>query len=206
MKAKTHLSQTKSRDGFTLVEMLVVIGMIAALAGISFPVYSGIQKKVEKQRMAMLFNSIERSVEDFETEYNYLPYTQAAYPNADTLVLWNDIDTLIGIIMGLENTKNFKQIKFLECPEASGNGPHASTGPAGYVDGVVDRGDGTAALYSPSGMKYLFVIDHDLNGQVTNYFPIGGVVTGKKIIFWTSLNQVWSTNDSDWLSNFDNGM
>ena len=49
MKAKTHLSQNKSRGGFTLVEMLVVISMIAALAGISFPVYRSIQKKVEKQ-------------------------------------------------------------------------------------------------------------------------------------------------------------
>ena len=54
MKAKTHLSQNKSRGGFTLVEMLVVIGMIAALAGISFPVYKTIQKKVEKQQLKIL--------------------------------------------------------------------------------------------------------------------------------------------------------
>ena len=54
MKAKTNVSKTKSRRGFTLVEMLVVIGMIAALAGISFPVYRSIQKKVEKQQLEMI--------------------------------------------------------------------------------------------------------------------------------------------------------
>ena len=54
MKAKTNVSKAKSRRGFTLVEMLVVIGMIAALAGISFPVYRSIQKKVEKQQLQMM--------------------------------------------------------------------------------------------------------------------------------------------------------
>ena len=81
MKAKTHLSQAKSRGGFTLVEMLVVIGMIAALAGISFPVYRGIQKKVEKQQFIMI-TAIDNAVENFETEYNYLPHV-AAYPGGD---------------------------------------------------------------------------------------------------------------------------
>ncbi len=57
MKAKTNVSKTKSRRGFTLVEMLVVIGMIAALAGISFPVYRSIQKKVEKQQVEMMYTS-----------------------------------------------------------------------------------------------------------------------------------------------------
>ena len=60
MKAKTNVSKAKSRRGFTLVEMLVVIGMIAALAGISFPVYKSIQKKVEKQQLQMMLNSLER--------------------------------------------------------------------------------------------------------------------------------------------------
>ena len=82
MKAKTHLSQAKSRGGFTLVEMLVVIGMIAALAGISFPVYRAIQKKVEKQQLQMMYSSVERAVDNFETEYNYLPYVGALIPVA----------------------------------------------------------------------------------------------------------------------------
>ena len=79
MKAKTNVSKTKSRRGFTLVEMLVVISMIAALAGISFPVYRGIQNKVEKQQVLMMYSSVERAVDNFETEYNYLPYIGAAY-------------------------------------------------------------------------------------------------------------------------------
>ena len=84
MKAKTHLSQTKSRGGFTLVEMLVVIGMIAALAGISFPVYRSIQKKVEKQQVVMMYNASMRAVDNFETEYNYLPYVELLILQADT--------------------------------------------------------------------------------------------------------------------------
>ena len=74
MKAKTHLAQNKSRGGFTLVEMLVVIGMIATLAGISFPVYRSIQKKMDKQSLLMGMQAITRAVDNFETEYNYLPY------------------------------------------------------------------------------------------------------------------------------------
>ena len=73
MKAKTHLSQAKSRGGFTLVEMLVVISMIAALAGISFPVYRSIQKKVERMEYEAGLASIERALDNFQTEYNYYP-------------------------------------------------------------------------------------------------------------------------------------
>ena len=139
MKAKTNVSKAKSRRGFTLVEMLVVIGMIAALAGISFPVYKSIQKKVEKQQTQMFYTSIERAVDNFETEYNYLPYAQAAYPAADSIYnhIGSTMDILTGILMGLESTKNFKQIKFLELKDAEGSGPHAAPGPAGYRDGVV---------------------------------------------------------------------
>jgi prepilin-type N-terminal cleavage/methylation domain-containing protein len=203
MNASIKISQSKESKGFTLVEMLVVIGMIAALAGVSFPVYRSIQSKVEMQQLEMVFGSIERAVENFETEYNYLPYAAAAYPANDEWIRWGDNDIFVGTLMGLESTKNFKRIDFLEIAEAKGSGPHASPGPAGYTDGVVDNGDGTAALYSPSGMKYIFIVDHNLDGEITSVFPGGGVVTDKKIIFWTTLNTVWNNGSTDnWIANY----
>ena len=39
--------------GFTLIELLVVIGIIATLGAISFPVYTGMKKKMEKQQFEM---------------------------------------------------------------------------------------------------------------------------------------------------------
>ena len=198
MKAKTHLPQTKSRGGFTLVEMLVVIGMIAALAGLSFPVYRGIQKKVEKQQVQMMFTSMERAVDNFETEYNYLPYYEAQYPEGDTAYYWlnSGISKFFGILMGLESTKNFKRIKFLDLPEAEGTGPGGTTGkgPYGYFDGVVIAGE-NATLYSPSGMSYAARIDFDLNGEIANphigWPTTTPMVTGYRVVFYTVVGTTW---------------
>jgi prepilin-type N-terminal cleavage/methylation domain-containing protein len=201
MKAKTHLSQNKSRGGFTLVEMLVVIGMIAALAGISFPVYKSIQKKVEKQQQEMVFIGIEKAVDNFETEYNYLPCV-GAYPNADGFYVWaiaNSDAVFMGVLMGLENTVNFKQIKFFEPKEASGSGLLTGAGDtSGYRDGVVDNGDGTAHLFNSIGMKYCYFIDHDLDGNITNLIN-GNTYSGYKVLIATCVTGIWDGNP---LSNF----
>ena len=60
MKAKTNVSKAKSRRGFTLVEMIVVIGMIAALAGISFPVYKVDSEEGGEAAVAMMY-SVDRA-------------------------------------------------------------------------------------------------------------------------------------------------
>jgi type II secretory pathway pseudopilin PulG len=183
-----------------LVEMLVVIGMIAALAGVSFPVYRSIQKKVEKQQAEMLMTSIERAVDNFETEYNYMPYTGAAYPGADGFYVWaygNNEAEFLGILMGLENTKNFKQIKFLEVKEATGSGSLSGPGDlSGYKDGVVDNGDGTAHLFNSIGFKYCYFIDHDLDGNILNLIN-GNTYSGYKILIATCVTGVWNQPPSN---------
>jgi prepilin-type N-terminal cleavage/methylation domain-containing protein len=204
MKAKTHLSQNKSRGGFTLVEMLVVIGMIAALAGISFPVYKSIQKKVEKQKILMMYSSIERATDDFETEYNYLPYVENTYPvNSPSSYYWGDpsFPRFIGILMGLENTKNFKTIKFLEVEEAVGSGSTAGPGPCGYKNGVVISGE-SAILFSQYGMHFAAKLDHEMDGDVFCN-TLNETVTGKKIIFWTPGEPLWDKTRPGWIKSWE---
>jgi prepilin-type N-terminal cleavage/methylation domain-containing protein len=193
MKAKTHLSQNKSRGGFTLVEMLVVISMIAALAGISFPAYRSIQKRVDKQQVLMMYSSVERAVDNFETEYNYLPYIGAAYPasttdvqNGDAVMYggdpWGgktDITNMMTTLVGLDGNLNFKKIRFLECQQAT---PFGSS----YKNGLHDNGNNTVTLYDSFGYEFVFM-KLDYNGDGIQSQPLAGGdpsqnVTGKKII------------------------
>ena len=215
MKAKTHLSQNKSRGGFTLVEMLVVIGMIATLAGISFPVYKSIQKKVEKQKFEMLMNSIVMAVDNFESEYNYLPYATANYPDGASFAgegVWHYTypqfggytEDVLGILMGFgnaANTCNFKNIAFLDgVTEAKGSGPHGTPGPAGYVNGIViDESAGTATLYGPTGIQVVFRVDYDRDGTIENPFDTSIQISGRSILYYTPEGNAWG---APWITNF----
>lgn len=178
MKAKTHLSQNKSRGGFTLVEMLVVIGMIATLAGISFPVYKSIQKKVEKQQLEMEYRALERAVDNFQTEYNHMPYIGANYPVGDGLY-YNQTTELITVICGAGDTSNFKKINFFD------------------TDTVVDQvaalnGGGGLVLTAATASYYLsygnqpiaFRLDHNMDDRMVIEYGVGEIPTTKKIIFW----------------------
>ena len=147
MKAKTNVSKAKSRRGFTLVEMIVVIGMIAALAGISFPVYKGIQKKVERQQFEMALASIERAVDNYETEYNYLPTAGGADNwDGEHLSTVAQMTTFITILAGAEsvaNPVNFKGISFLDgTPEAKAQG-------GGFAFFNYEKGWGVSQSYDP---------------------------------------------------------
>jgi prepilin-type N-terminal cleavage/methylation domain-containing protein len=210
MNASTQTSQSKKSRGFTLVEMLVVIGMIGALAGISFPVYKSIQRKVEKQQVQMMFTSIERAVENFEAEYNYMPYAGTAYPAGDEQYYWAGglSSKFLGIVMGLESSVNFKQIAILELKEAEGSGPGStsSSGPHGYYDGVKIEGV-NATLYSKYGMHYAYRVDHNGDEEIANCRIgwNGGVtnpmVIGKRIALHTVSGTVWAK--ANFVTNFD---
>ena len=205
MKAKTNVSKTKSRRGFTLVEMLVVIGMIAALAGISFPVYRSIQKKVDRMQYEMALSSIERAMDNFQTEYNYLPTAGGADQwDGELLSTPAQMTTFITILAGAErasgvaNPVNFKEIAFLEAtPEDKGT-------VGNYTGGFVINADESVSFYTPWGEQFLqLIIDSDMNEQFRiPYVKTVEKLSGKTfIVYGWGADDIWRTDD-DW-GNFE---
>lgn len=63
----------KSRSGFTLVELLIVIVVIAILAAISVVAYSGVQTRARDAEQAKKFQAVMQLLQNFRTENDYYP-------------------------------------------------------------------------------------------------------------------------------------
>jgi prepilin-type N-terminal cleavage/methylation domain-containing protein len=167
MNASIKISQSKESKGFTLVEMLVVIGMIAALAGVSFPVYRSIQKKVEGRAVSMELTSLDRAVDNFVTEYTYMPYIGSSYPTADAQYNSAQIREWMGVLVGAESVVNFKRIKFFEPREVKG-------GPGSYHSGLLTNNDGSVIYYTPWGTELLVMrVDHNMDNIINRFYAMG---------------------------------
>ena len=69
MKTKTF----SNRSGFTLIEMLVVIAIIAILAGLLFPAINRALETAKRNQAAADVRSIAAAITMFYSEYGYLP-------------------------------------------------------------------------------------------------------------------------------------
>ncbi len=60
--------------GFTLVEMLVVVAIIAILASILIPSVGAAQKSAKKRKAEVECNAIKTAVEQFFSDFKYMPW------------------------------------------------------------------------------------------------------------------------------------
>ena len=101
-QAAARLRRRGSRlySGFTLVELLVVIGIIVLLVGILLPVVNGVRKSAYAAASAQQINRLMSAIENYNSDYR-------AYPGPlsnDQVILQTDLpDKIVGKVTMSEN-------------------------------------------------------------------------------------------------------
>lgn len=69
----SHAPAIRARGGFSLTEMLVVIGIIALLLGILLPALSAVQERARKTETENLLNEFGKACETFQQQFGFYP-------------------------------------------------------------------------------------------------------------------------------------
>ena len=131
-KPKRLFHNNKNKDGFTLIELMVVVAIIGILALIGLRVYAVQQNKTKD---ALLQGNI--------STIHTLIQSELADNNINTLDVWNEIDEIITksgihLPLGEPQTTNISGMSTTE-PEMEGNG--------GWIFVFVDNVTNPAVFY-----------------------------------------------------------
>lgn len=143
-----------ARQGFTLVELLVVITIIAILMGLLFPVVGAARQSAQKAVAKSACTSIVVGITQFYTEYGIYP-TGITSPTTTNTAL---MDILRGNDAG--KTANPRKIPFFTYKEAKSQAKPRD----GYKNGT---------LYDPWGKVYNVAFDDNYDNQ-TDVSDYGG--------------------------------
>ena len=158
-------------QAFTLIELMVVIGIIVILLSLAFPVFQGVLERAKKVQAKNDLTQIVTAVNAFYTEYGRYPVSTTCTTTTDAYFGGGTIPsgaTSCGISDVLFNelravgsyTINTRQIVFISPPQDT-----TQANPKGKIGS-----DGQ--FHDPWASVYRIEIDADYNNQVTN--PYGG--------------------------------
>ena len=168
----------RSTSGFTLVELLTVIAIIAVLMGILFPTIGaaieGAKKTQAKNDSLQLVNAIK----GYYTEYGKYPTAAAAdttVSDADMIILLKELR----VPAGYTPTMNPRKINFLEVSDAK-NLNQAETK---QKSGISTSGK----WLDPWGTVYKVRIDADYDNQMTHPYTsnAGATTLSTGVIAWS---------------------
>ena len=136
-------TNSKKSAAFTLVELLVVISIIAVLAGLLLPAVNGALESAKKTQAKSTAVQIAAAVTAYEMEYGKLPTNSAGFVNP----------AFMNILTGADTANNSRGIVFLEAQEwKKGKG---GTNNKGYCDPW------------SSNTPYSIALDADYDNKVT---------------------------------------
>lgn len=153
----TLLSTQKRRQGFSLLELMVVVTIIGILLTILFPASSQVVKQMRKTQASRAATELRTAITNYYAEYKRFPAVNSSGGggNQDATVDTDSSSGLIGILMG-ENTRG---ILFFSEKKAK-----AREKPGLWFEGENVAG---AELYDPWGNYYHVTIDSNYDNKIT---------------------------------------
>ena len=73
--SRENTNRTKNIEGFTIVELLIVIVVIAILATITLVSYSGIQQRAQFAKMQTDLSSLNKAIQLYYSDNGHYPIT-----------------------------------------------------------------------------------------------------------------------------------
>ena len=177
---KSHVSAkripTRLRAAFTLIELLIVIVIIAVLAGVAFPVTAMVMDAARNAEAKNEVRNIANAISMYELEYGRLPLPAGS---GGDMELATDNGTLMAVLSG-ENVDdlNPKEKVFYEGKQAKGIEQELPTG------GIYGSGQ-RVFLADPWGGPYYVMIDADYDGKLTGIPGMEGEELRKKVAVWS---------------------
>lgn len=194
---------TKSKKitrGFTLVEILVVIAIIATLAGISFPIAKSMINQGKTAETKLRMREVEAAVIAFNEDHGHLPFEGASYPSSENAMFEGSFRQILRGLLGEwqastnDGGENVSGKKYLKMPNAKSgkNGLLYFQGSSESIRSVVDGW----------GNDMYIKIDYNLDDELTqNRTSLGeSTIKGKTIILISDGPDGEKDTDDDVLS------
>lgn len=169
-----------SKPGFSLVEILVVIGIIAALMGFLVPKIAGAAGKAERELAAAAqIGTLSSAIEEFYTEYGDFPqsWTEKADNDTPHVTLRSSAEVMAPLLGSTDSGENRRDIAFFEADDFKKN-----------KGGLVSKSAGRLLL-SPwandeNDLEHLYVIriDTDYDEAIEDLIDKKKTVRGRRVL------------------------
>jgi prepilin-type N-terminal cleavage/methylation domain-containing protein len=151
-KTPTH------RSGFTLIEMLVVIAIIAILAGLLFPAINRALETAKRNQAAADVRAIAAAINMFYNDYGYLPI-----PLSDQGTVADRDDANDGATLTPAESRRIIQV-LTAVPQGHNAGHELNPRRKVYLSGPNFNEDGE--FLDPWGRQYIIKLDTNFDGVV----------------------------------------